>query len=303
MKDCIMAFAACLVLVGGHSGCGDNGSNDVSDGGQQDQINGPVAWDSQRKPLAPIPAGTSFGEEPPTDWSDIILFANGRLGNGDVSDVADGVGDYVKMFDIAILANTERDESDRYCLEKVGIGFTTKIDGKNTIVTLDSQQELGADLDVVARNVLSGHEEGLADIRQVARDSASMIVDVPTLMLHQGRHRIMIVRYLVRISPDNGRVDTVVWLLVEGRSEGDGLLVENTFEHLPPNMREDRILNVDGNCLTFGIPSDEAFAAVRIPQGTSYEYTDSMRAHAGRVNFNKETYRKLLSALADAMTP
>ena len=298
-----MAVAACLILVGCHSGCGGNGSNDASGGGQRDQVDGPVAWDPQRRPLAPIPAGTSFDEEPPADWSDIILFANGRLGSGDVSDVAGGVRDYVKMFDIAILANAERDESGRYCMEKVGIGFTMRIDGKNTIVTLDSQKDLGADLDIIARDVLSGHEKGLADIRQAARDSASMMVDVPTLMLHQGMHRIMIVRYLVRVSPDNGRVDTVVWLLVEGASEEDYLLVEDTFEHLPPNMREDRILNVDGSCLTFGLPSDEAFAAVRIPQGTSYEYTDSMRAHAGRVNFNKETYRKLLSALADAMTP
>ena len=95
----------------------------------------------------------------------------------------------------------------------------------------------------------------------------------------------MIVRYLVRVSPDKGHVDTVVWLLVEGESEEDHLLVEDTFEHLTPDMREDRILNVDGDCLTFGIPSDEAFAAVRIPQGISREFPDERRTYAGRVDF------------------
>ncbi len=303
MKHRIMAVVACLILVACCSGCGDNGSTGVPVGGRQDRVDGPVAWDSQRKPLAPIPAGTSFGEEPPEGWSDIVLLADGRLGDGDVSDVADGVADYVKMFDIAILANAERDESARYYLEKVGIGFTMKMDGKNTIVTIDSQEKLGADLDMIARDVLSGHEEGLADVRQVARDSAGMIVDVPTLMLHQGSHRIMIVRYLVRVSPDNGRSDTAVWLLVEGTSQQDYLLVEETFEHLPPNMREDRILNVDGKSLTFGLPADDAFAAVGIPRGRSHEFTDEMRKHAGRVSFSEEAYRELQSALTHAMTP
>jgi len=301
MRKAVMAVAAAGILVGCQSGCSDSGSGNVSGVGQRDQLQGPVAWDPQRKPLAPIPPGTSFGEEPPPDWSDIVLFANGRLGAGDVSEVADSVGGYVEMFDIAILADAGRDESGRYYLKKVGIGFTTEIDGKNTIVTLDSQRKLGADLDVVARSVLSGHEEGLAEIRQVARDSTGMIVDVPTLMLHQGKHRIMIVRYLFRVSPADGRLDTFVWLLVEGPSPGDYLPVEDTFEHLPPKMREDRVLNVDGDQLTFGIPSDEAFAAVRIPQGTSHRFTEAMRRHAGRVSFSEETYRELLSALHDAM--
>ncbi|MBN2474494.1 MAG: pyruvate kinase [Pirellulales bacterium] len=303
MKGCILALAGCLILVGGQSGCGDATSNDVADGGPENQARGPRGWDPQRKPLAAIRPGTNFAEQPPADWSHLILFANGRLGAGDVSEVAGGVDDYVKMFDIAVLANTERDKSGRHHLDKVGIGFTTKLDGRNTIVTLDSQAELGADLDMVARDVLSGHERGLAEIRQVARDATSIMVDVPTLMLHRGQHRTLIVRYLICVSPDSGQVDTFVWLLAEGESEPDCLLVEEDFQHLPPNAREDRILHVDGDRLTFGIPSDEAFAAVRIPRGTPHRFTEQMRRHAGRVRFTEEAYRELTRALSDATTP
>ncbi len=289
MKNCAMAFAACLILTGCQSGCG------TSDPGSGS------AADSQRRPLPPIPTGISFGEQPPDGYSDIILFADGRLGAGDVSDVATGVAAYVEMFDIVILANVERDQSDQYGLEKVGIGFSMLMDGRNTVVTVDSQEELGADLDMIASDVLSRHEGLAAGVRQVARDAVSMIVDVPTLMLHQDEHRMMTVRYLIRVSPDDGRVDTVVWQLGEAPADQDHLLVEDTFEHLPPNMREDRVLNVDGGGLTFGIPSNEAFAAVSIARGTPHVFTDELRKLAGRVDFDESSYRDLLAALADAL--
>jgi hypothetical protein len=320
MKNCLLASVVCLIIVGCGAG-GSNLSNDESgDSGdpggvdtpgtetraRENQAGGPARWDLQRKPAAWLPAGTRFGEEPPAGWSDILLLAVGRAASGDVSAASAGVHEHVRMFTFVILANAERDESNRYCLEKVGVGFSMKINGKNTVVTREARQQIGANLGIVALDVLARHEETLAGIRQVARNSSSMIIDVPTLMLHRGDHREMIVRYLIRVSPSTGRVCTAVWLLDRGKSDQDYLVVkdtvedtvEDTFQLLPPNMLEDRILNVKGDRFTLGIPMKDAFGQVRTAQGTACRFSKEARKYAGRATFTKASYGALLSSLS-----
>ena len=143
----------------------------------------------------------------------------------------------------------------------------------------------------------------MADISQMARSSTSMVIDAPTIMLHQGNHREMICRYAIWVSPTSGQIGTTAWLLDRAENQRqDYIVVEDVFQYLPLNMREDRVLNVKKDRFTFGIPAKDAFALVRIPQGTAFHYTDDMRARAGTRQFTNESYSGLWAAMAHAMT-
>jgi hypothetical protein len=258
--------------------------------------------DLTAKPLGRIPAGTRFQQEPPVGWSNIVLFVEGRLGSGDTDAVSDTVAYYAKIFNLVMLANSQQDSNGNYFLDKVGVGFSMIIDGKNTIVTSDSHRKLNSGLSFIGGSVLSGNEDALADIEQVARTRTSMIIDAPTIMFMEGEHRQMICRYAIWAKPSSGGIGTAVWLLDDpGTQQGDYAVAEKVFQYLPANTREDRVLNVKKDRFTFGIPSKDAFALVRIPQGIPFKFTDEMRASAGARKLTAERYRHLWSSMSHAM--
>ena len=261
-----------------------------------------LAWEPIPKPVDQLPAGIRFGNEPPKDWSNLILFAVGRLASGDLEVVTNTVARYAKLFNIVILANAEQDAAGEYFLEKVCFGFSMVIGGQNTVVTPDTQKQLGARLGFIGRGVLSGNHSALQDILQVARSRTTVIVDAPTIMLDDGEHREMICRMAIWVAPATGKIGTAVWLLNDdGRSSNDYRIVEDVFQYLPENMREDRIMNVDADRFTLGIPAQDAFAVVRIPQGKPFGFTDEMRALAGARRFDAQKYQALWSSMAAAM--
>lgn len=257
--------------------------------------------DLEPKTLARIPAGTRFGEDPPQGWSNIILFVEGELSSGDVAAASETVKYYSKIFNLVMLANVAKGESGQFVLDKVGIGFSMNINGKNTVITANAQAQLGANLSFIGKSVLSGNEEALADVKQVARYSNGAVIDAPTMMLRNGQHQLMMVRYVLWVSPQDGRLGTAVWLMDKGNSSQDYSVVEDTFQLLPPNMREKRVMNVMGNRFTLGIPAKDAFALVRIPQGTPYKFTNELRAIAGRIKLDGGSYGELMKALDAAM--
>lgn len=254
----------------------------------------------ERKPIALIPAGTKFGEQLPEDWSNLISFVNGKLTQGDVEVVTDTVRYYAEIFNLVMLANVEPNADSKYTLDEVAVGFSMVIGNENVIITTETQSELGGNLSLIGRGVLDGNIAALAKVEQVARTSNNMIIDAPATLLRDGKHREMVVRYYIWVFPENGNVGTLVWLLDPVKS---GLQVaDTTIQLLPPNMHEDRIMNVDKDEFNFlGIPSKDAFALVQIPQGTAFEMTDQMKAVASQSVYNAESFAKLTTAIAQTL--
>jgi hypothetical protein len=205
------------------------------------------------------------------------------------------------MFNLVILANVAKDDEGAYTLDKVAIGFSMMINGTNTVITTDTHGQLGANLGLIGRSVFVANEEALNDIKEVARYSNSVLFDAPTMMLHEGDHQLMMVRYLLWVSRSTGRLSTFVWLLDRDPDSGDYRVMEPTFQNLPENMREDRVMNVMGDRFTFGIPAKDAFALVRIPQGRAVPFTPRMRQVAGLSAFDTTKYRELLESIAEAV--
>jgi hypothetical protein len=272
---CCAALASCLMLLGQSSGA--------------------------EFPAVPqIPAGTRFDQTPPEGWSHIILFVTGRLASGDLSVVTNSVREYSQKFNLVFLANVRQRDDKTYELEKYGVGFSMKINGLNTVITSDKLKELGADLGIIGRSVFAANQESLSDIKEVARFTSCVLFDAPTMMLYEEDHCLMTVRYLVWVSHTTGRVTTFAWLLDREGDKGAHRVVEPTVQLLPENMREDRVMNVMGDRFTFGIPSKDAFALVRIPQGRPVNVTPRLAQVAGAESFDAAQFRELLEAIGEA---
>jgi hypothetical protein len=247
-----------------------------------------------------IPAGTRFDQTPPEGWSHIILYVTGRLASGDLSAVSNTVREYSQMFNLVFLADVRQQDDGAYELTKYGVGFCMKINGFNTVITTDTHKQLGANLGMIGRSVFAANQESLNAIKEVARFSSCVLFDAPTMMLYENDHCLMTVRYLVWVSRTTGRISTFVWLIDREGDTGEYRVVEPAVQLLPENMREDRVMNVMGDRFTFSIPSKDAFALVRIPQGRAVNITPRLARVAGAETFDTPRFRELLEAISDA---
>jgi hypothetical protein len=259
------------------------------------------AVDVQPRPMDWIPPGTVIGDGAPAGWSDLILFATPRLGVGDLDDVPQMAASYSRMFLFTILARVRGDARDGHLLDKVAIGLALNVEGRNVVA--DGENTFGADLGLIGRRVMAENEKILkADARQVARTSTMLVFDLTTFVLRGQKHRSMVIRHAILASPGTGKVSTFVWLLEPGGSGGYAL-ADKGLQKLPPAFREDRVLSVDGEKFTLGIPSPDAFALAKIPQGISLGFSDALKAVAATKQFTAESARKLEAELQARYVP
>lgn len=252
-----------------------------------------------------IPAGTvfdpaDFDRAPPRGFNRLVLFVEGRLASGDVDAAGATVRRYAQLFNLVYLANVAQQQDGRFYLDKAAVGFSTKINGRDTVITLDSEERLGANLGFIGRNVFAGNEEALKDILQIARTPHAMLIHAPTRMLYQNEHRMMAVRFLIWVSPTDGNLWTMVYQL-DPSPNGSLTAVGDAFQVLKAGTIEDRVINVKGDRFTLGIPAADAFAVVRIPQGTAVPFTDELKRLATLKSYDANSFAELLRAFDTAM--
>ncbi|QDV69343.1 hypothetical protein Poly24_30580 [Rosistilla carotiformis] len=259
-----------------------------------------VSRDFQVRPLERIPAGTEIKPEGTQGWSDLVLFVKGSLGKGDVDAASSTVRDYAALFNLAYMANVAKDSEGNYTLDKIGIGFTTKIDGRDVVISSDTHKPLGADLGMIGGAVFSANERALDDIVQVARYRDGVIFDAPTIMLRDGKHKKVIVRFFVWVSPQ-GTVGTVCWAL-DGYGHPEYAPIDNDVVLLRPHLVEDRVMHVDGNRFTFGIPSEDAFAVVSLPPGREYKVDNDLATLLAKKQYDPQTFFTTVQKLSQALS-
>ncbi|HZT81700.1 MAG TPA: hypothetical protein VFA26_15845, partial [Gemmataceae bacterium] len=186
-------------------------------------------------------------------------------------------------------------------LEKVAVGFALDSKGQSVIAT-PKQLPPGVSLGLIGQNVFEKNEEGLRDVPQVARSRTMCVFDATkALMLREGKHQRMVIRHVVLVNPADGKVQTLVWLLGPGR---DGGLVpaEDAMQLLPPGLKEDRVINVKKEKFgVLGIPAEDAFAMVRIPQGTPVKWTPDLQKVAAVRTFTADSAAQLEAELRKAL--
>jgi hypothetical protein len=148
--------------------------------------------------------------------------------------------------------------------------------------------------------ILAGGEERLKNVRQVARTDTMMIVDAPQTMLTEGRHKIVLFRYVFLVHPRDGALATVVWRINPGR-DGTYQLDPGNAVRMQPNLVATCALHVDGREITAGIPSSMAFATTRLPVGEPVAMPEALRSVAGQKRLPVEAVGRLEAAARRAM--
>ncbi len=105
----------------------------------------PSQFDLIHKPLGRIEPGIVIGQEKHAGYSDLVTLVLPRLASGHVDSLPDYAKRYASMFKLTVLANVTQDQLDGrpvYSLDKVRLGFAMDIEGKLTIVTRETANQL-----------------------------------------------------------------------------------------------------------------------------------------------------------------
>jgi hypothetical protein len=256
--------------------------------------------DFERRQVTRITPGTIVGRENDNGWNRVVLFAQPRLGSGAVEKIPAIARGYATRFSVVIMARVrgvERQRPDaKYELERVGVGYCTRIGDQDVVISSDTHKQLGAGLDTIEKIVLGQNEKVLDEMVQIVRSRTVTMFDVQALVLHRDKPDDMLVRHLVWVVPATGRVAALVWPLNED-AQGNYHVTNNSLVLLAGGFREDRVIHVSSEEITLGIPSSRAFALARMPQGKQIPLDDQLARLAARKQYDRDTMQQLLDAI------
>ncbi len=267
-------------------------------GGSGESVPEPLAHvELESKPLPRIPSGTVVSKGVPEGWTNFLMISVPTLTEKDARDAPKIAAHYAQMFKFTMLARSKK-LGAAHTLETVARGFAMTVRDKEIII--DSKRTFGADMGMFGRRILDENEKHIdADVRTVARTPNLSLFDATRAVMRQGAdHVTMVMRHAVVIDPDNGAAYTFVWLLSNRR---DGYaLAEKEMQLIPEGTREARFLSVKRDKFVMGMPTADAFALVKTPQGRPIRWTPDLAKVAVMKAVNREDVVKLEKLLLTA---
>lgn len=250
-----------------------------------------------------IPAGTVIEKGPPKGWSHLVLKSHPRAAAGDYERIAPVAVQNAGLLFTGIVANVHPDRPGgqaRHRLAGLAVGMGTRIGEKDTIITPETQRKLGANLGFIGRTVLSRAYEKLQDLQLVARSDTMAVLDAPNVMVREGKHKRVLLRYAVLVDAATGQLDTLLWVI--DRDDKGALKAAGPAQWLPPGKTEDLVLHVDAREFSFGVPSEIAFAIDKMIKGDKeVELADALVGPAGKARLTAEQAAELEAGLRAAM--
>ncbi|MFO0881116.1 MAG: hypothetical protein U0840_27650 [Gemmataceae bacterium] len=249
-----------------------------------------------------IEPGTVIGKTAPQGWTHLVLKSHPRLPDDQKRLVNDLTADLAVMVFTTMTARVEprgEGKARQYRLAGLGVGVGVRINDRDVVVSPETQVRLGANLGLLARQVLGEVYLRLKTLRVVATGPTSAIVDTPGFMPRGKRHAPVVLRYVFLVDGATGRLDTLVWRIdTDGRGGYDGS--EGMIEWLPPNKLVDAEMQVDLSEFRLGIPSERAFAVRRIPAGKrQFSIPEALRPAAGMARLSSDQAGKLVGGLRE----
>ena len=254
--------------------------------------------------VALIEPGTVIGEKAPRGWSNLVLKSHPRVAPESKDKVSASTAKYAGFLFTAILADVQPTQpaGGGYLLSNFAVGVGTRLNGlQDVILSSDTQERLGAKLGFLEKQILSGGEKQLGQMRCVARSRSMAILDTPSVMVVGGKHQKVTLRYMLLVDPRSGRLDTLLWALedIERAEESEPL---TPVQWLAPDKIVDCQLHADPKEFTFGIPSSLAFAMIEVPQGQKVlQFPRQLRTTAAALKFTPEAAAALEAGLRRLM--
>jgi hypothetical protein len=260
---------ATVVILAGFAGAQTQGRRVQSQTPRNDPAPENGQPDLRAARLAFIPAGTVISNKAPAGWTHLIDKSLPRMHYGDVDQVPKPVQALSGMFFTAMLARVrppDGRENAVYRLDEVAIAMGTRIGAADVIITPETQKRLGAHLGLLPRVALERGYERLKTVRVAARTNTMAVIDGPAMILRDGRHRPVVLRYAVLVHPRTGELETLMWAIIQD-DRGAYLGMISPCEWLPPNQIEERLLHVDAREFVLGLITENAMAIVNICKG------------------------------------
>ena len=196
-----------------------------------------------------------------------------------------------------MLAQAEK-KGDAFELTRVAAGFAVQVKGQDTII--DSRNTFKAELGAFGKRILTENEKAFEkDVQQLVRTPTMRMIDDRQYLLHEKKHDMLTIRHAILVDPKTGRVSTLVWLLAPKADENT--LAEPEMQLLPEGLREKYAVSIKPKGFNFiGIPDEDTFARITIPQGKAVPFTPALKKLAVLKDYNREQAIDLENALREA---
>ncbi len=280
----------------------------------------PVRGDGAGGKLTLIASGTRLGGERIEGWTDPVLIAVPRVGSGDVEGIAKLVKENAELLSFVVLARVEdrpveeassaasgANTQRRAVLADVGVGLAMKVSGQWQVVTgtaapagSESARSSVPELGFVAGQVLRTAAESLEDMRVIVRRTTLLIYDSPAVVKIAGQNQEVTVRSMLWIESSSGRLHHALWVMRHGsRQHWMPALEEGVYMKVP--MVEDRVLHVQADRFTFGIPSATALGLEALPPGRRFSLAGRLGELACQTVYDEATLGELAMMLVAAL--
>ncbi len=198
-------------------------------------------------------------------WSHLVLVSQPAMAPDQRAKVSQYTVDVATRFFTVNTARVQRNPAtQQFQLTALGFGLGTYLNGRQVVISPESQAQLGANLDWIERFVLNHLQGKLNEIRLVAAWGQGVIIDTPIVMPLGSRHVAATIRYAHHVEPATGQLTSYVWRLDHG-APAETLQLHGDVHWLQPGLTCPAALQVDLAEYHLGFPTEVAFAVTHIP--------------------------------------
>lgn len=192
-------------------------------------------------------------------------------------------------------------------LADIGVGLATKVRGRLQVVSGPTAKPGSAaaanpapDLGFISGQVLRTAGESLGEMRIVARRTTLVMYDSPAVIRIGDCNVEATVRALIWVEANSGRLHHMLWVMQRGRRQHWMPGLESGV-YLKVPLVEDRVLHVDADRLTFGIPSATAIGLAKLPPGYRFSLAGELGDLACRTEYDERSLAQLATRLVAAL--
>lgn len=251
----------------------------------------------------PIAPGTAAGNGPPAGWSHLIIKSLPRVKPGEVPKIPknplasreETVRRVSWMFTVfaADVVEERQGTHKRFKLRAIGLGLGANVNGKDTVLTVESAGQLGVKLDEIQKLTLKTGYGVQKQSRVVVHGPSFALVDTPVTFRCGAKNRSVRYRYALLVDAPTGRLDVFCWRL---GAEGGECADLSRAVLLNRDCIDEAELIADVSGFTLGIPGELAFGVDELPP-FRLEVRLPPEAPAGKTRFAPDDARALEDAL------
>ena len=200
--------------------------------------------------LEQLPTGIQLeGQNPPVGWSHLVFKSIPKLTSGDLDTVSAQAFEIAQRIRPLMVAEVRRASDDPrapFHLKRVGVGLCApgKEEGSDVVISTMSIAGTRGEWTTKQRLILAALSYESAKAKMTAATSTFALVRTPVVFLAEGQHRKLDLCYALRVDPQTGELETIVWPDLGSTTGG-----KPVTGHRPPSC-------VRGVRLTPGRPRD-----------------------------------------------